>query len=195
MKTVEINGKKYDLPTSYGEIQFKRYVEIFQGISGKKDETISDKITVISKLLGEERETVEQLPLEAFNLLFDAVSWLFVPGEEKPRDSVTIDNWTYTITPMEKWPLKKYISAENIAKEGDGAYCRLLSAILTDNDGYDDKKVEELTKKVENARTSDMLPLLAFFLECRRLSELNTLLCSAISDMERTVQEAQRRGR
>lgn len=194
MKKVEINGKTYDLPTSYGEIAFKRYVEIFQGISGKKEDTITDKIAVIAKLLGEERETVEQLPLEAFNLLFDAVSWLFVQGEEKPRDSVTIDNWTYTITPMEKWPLKKYLSAENIAKEGDGSYCRLLAAILTDNDGYDDKKVEELTKKVENARTSDMLPLLAF-LESRRLSELNTLLCSAVEDMERIAQEAQKAAR
>lgn len=195
MKKVEINGKTYDLPSSYGEIQFKRYVEIFQGISGKADDTVEDKIKVIAKLLGEERETVEQLPLEVFNMLFDAIAWLFVPGEEKPRDSVSIDGWTYTITPIEKWPLRKYIESEEAAKGGDSNYTTLLATILTDNANYTTEKAKELATKIGETPTSDMLPLLAFFLECRRFSELDTLLCSAVEDMEKIAREVQSRGR
>ena len=195
MKTLEINGKRYDLPESLDDIRFSDYVGIFQGISGKDDDAVEDKISVISKVLREDRETVETLPLEAFNIIFSELCWLFDEPGTKASDSITIDGWTYTITPIEKWPLRKYIESEEAAKGGDSNYTTLLATILTDNDGYNTEKAKELAVKLSETPASKVAPLIAFFLHCRRLSGVNTLLSSIVDDLGGIANEARSQGR
>lgn len=190
MKNLEINGKDYQLPTTLADLKFKDYLSIYQGISGDKNNTIDDKILVISHLLGEEKEFVESLPLEIFNLLFEEVSWIFAAPSYKPSDSVKIGKETYTITPIEKWPLRKYIEAEESVKGGDKNYLTLLGIILTPNEGYSLIKANELSKKMEDFRADKVVPLLAFFLLIRKVSDVITRLCSAVESLEATVQSA-----
>lgn len=190
MTTIEINGKEYTLPATLDDIKFSEYVGIFQGISGKEEDTVDDKIQVVGRVLKEDRAFVESLPLAAFNLLFEKLAFLFKEPVEKASDSVILGGKTYTITPIEKWPFRKYIEAEECVKGGDKNYVQLLSIILTDNQGYTSDKARELARNIKDAKATDLIPLLAFFLGCRRLSEINTRLCSLIGDLAETVQSA-----
>lgn len=177
--TIELPDRTLTAPDSLQDLAFERWVDVFQGLTG---EPVTDKITVLAKLLDVEPSYLEGLPITAFNLIFERLSWVFADAAEiEPSDTVTIGGERLTATPAADFPLRKYIWCEEQAKAGD--YLRLLAGILSPNDGYTDAKAEELAGRLRGISAADAIPLINFFAQAAAASRTLTRISLMASDL------------
>lgn len=190
MTEIEINGKTYKLPENPKEITFRKYAEVYQGVSGKKEDAIRDKVTVMGALLGEDERFVKGLPLSIFNDLFEKVGWLFDGStmEVKQDLTVKVGGEELTLTEPESWTLQKYIDTDTLHSDNTpNGLCRLLAAVLQTD--YKSERIDELAKAIGDSPASDMLPLMNHFVAKKKISDEITRISSLIDEMGSLIQE------
>lgn len=185
MIDLAINDESFSIPESYDELPFIDYVAIYQNVEGDKDHAITDKVNTIATILKKDKDYIMGLPVEAVNLIFDKIDWLFQEQAIKPSDSITIDGTRYTVTDApEKMSLRQYIDAESESKNSDpNAYCRLMAIIVQGQD-YDAKKTDELAEKIKKEPSANVIPLVAYYVKKKALSNEITRLYSVVEEME-----------
>ena len=178
MFQIEINNKNYNLPTSYDELLFVDYVRIFKDIKSIDGKTEEEKLynaqmlqaKLVSKLLNEDDDFVMNLPLPIAASLIDKISFLFDVDDikAKQRNEIVIHNIKYHIPPTDRMELRQWIDADFAVKADD--LIGLLSTLLI-KDKYKGEDKQIRAWLTNEARSSDVLPLLYYFFMKGRLSQ------------------------
>jgi len=178
---LEINGKKYKLPTSWHTLTLEQYCKAFYKLP-KIDDEMSDidkfkliresESVILSRLLGEDDDFCLDLPLNIYALLNESVQFIY-DGDffmKNAKAGIVIDNKRYSIPPMDKMSMRQFIDADVVMKgeESDMQYIELLSILLLTQDEKGewipyDGKYEKMMEKVRNLPCSEALPLVFHF--------------------------------
>jgi len=197
MIKLEINNKKYKVPTSFDELTLEQYCKIFYKLPTFNDE--DDDVTkfkkmrecesiILSRLLGEKDDFCLDLPLPIYAKLNEAVKFLYDIERFliNAKAGITIDHRRYAIPPMQEMPLRQYIDADMVMQEEENnmQYIELLSILLTAKDANGkwipyNGDYEEMFGKVRNLSCEEALPLVFHFFKkseiSKRLSQISTM--------------------
>ena len=185
MLKININDKEYNLPESWREITMKQYCHLFyklEDTTGMEDgereiATIRNEAKIISRLLGEDDDFVQNLPLKVFNLIRNKITFLYEIGGflDSKIFYLNIDGKKYFMPEPKEMSLRQYIDSDMIMKEEkEGQFIELLACLLLPigNDGkyaYDGK-YQDLIPKIENMPAEDGLPFVYTFFKKKVIS-------------------------
>lgn len=192
MIKLEINDKKYNIPTSFEELKLEQYCKSFFNLPKtsedmdelemfevlKKNESI-----ILSRLLGEDDDFCLDLPLNVYALVNEKVKFIYDSEAftKNHKSSIKIDGKVYSIPPLNEMSLRQYIDADMVlkAEENPLQYVELLSVLLTAKDDNGkwipyDGSYQEMMERVKNLSCSDALPLVYhFFLKSHTSKKLS----------------------
>lgn len=192
MIKLEINDKKYNIPTSFEELKLEQYCSAFFNLPKtsedmdelemfevlKKNESI-----ILSRLLGEDDDFCMDLPLNVYALVNEKVKFIYDSEAftKNHKSSIKIDGKVYSIPPLNEMSLRQYIDADMVlkAEENPLQYVELLSVLLTAKDDNGkwipyDGSYQEMMERVKNLSCSDALPLVYhFFLKSHTSKKLS----------------------
>lgn len=204
MIKLEINDKKYELPTSFDELSFEKYCKAFYKLP-KIESDENDNIEffkqssevesiILSRLLGEDDEFCLNLPLESYGKLLNAIQFLFDTDYlmKNAKAGIVIDKKRYSIPPMNEMTLRQYIDADVVMQEeeSDMQYIELLSILLTSKDEKGkwipyDGKYQEMVGKVKGLKCSEALPFVYhFFKRSHALQKLSQVYMKAVESQQ-----------
>lgn len=188
MLKLEINEKKYDIPTSYNELTLKQYCKAFYKLPTSTSDDEAERLetmkkneaTILSRIMGEKDDFCLDLPWGVYQKLADAISFIYDDSLLKNTSShIIINGERYSIPPMNEMSLRQFIDADVVMKEeNDDSYIELLSVLLLKRkDGkyvpYDGDYKERM-KLIGNAPCSVTLPLVFhFFLKGNTFKKLS----------------------
>ena len=147
MIKLEINDKKYKLPTSWDELTLEDYCRVFYKLStGSEDEDVIMKFKrvrenesiILSRLLGEADDFCLGLPMNVYAKLNESVKYLYDVDflKKNSKAGIIIDGERYSIPPFNEMSLRQYIDADVVMqeKENELQYIELLAILLTRKD-------------------------------------------------------------
>lgn len=189
MTVLEINEKKYSLPTSFDELEFGTYSKLYSNLEIPKDDEMDEFETakkiikaesaIISRLLGESDDFAIDLPIEIYLKIKEKIAFLYDSDyiSKQYKSYIKIDGDIYSIPSFSEMPLRQYIDAEQvISSTSDNKFVEML-AILLSKKGKDGKFVpydgdySKLFKKLNKIPTSEVLGLLNFYYKKKVNSE------------------------
>lgn len=198
MTKIEINGKEYDFPDNWSDVDMKTYCNCFWKLEKTNDNmdevekttvTLRNEATIISRLLGEADDFILSLPIQIFSMLMSKSRFIY--EIEDFMDSkifyLKIDGKKYWMPSPQEMSLRQYIDSDMIMRE-DGnkqQFIELLACLLLPygNDGKAeyDGNYEELVPKIERMRASDALPFIYTHFKKKILSKKTSEAFSMIS--------------
>ena len=202
MISIGINGKDYEIPTSFDEIDLGTYCRVFSGLENTDGMDGSDlffatrrnESKIISRLMGEDDDFCMDMPLPIYGQLAESVSFIYGMAQMKHSRFIEIEGRKYTVPEPDKLNLRQWIDIDmtstddTIPDDNGDKYLRLLSVMLVEvgEDGNpvaykgEDKSLYEKLKKV---KASDGLGLVYHFF-------LKGAISSKISQAYSRVEEA-----
>lgn len=203
MTEVEINDKKYHLPTSYEELSLRDYCNAFRGLQILMDDDVDDiarlvrlkynESVILSRLMGADDEFAMDLPMSAYYKLADKISFIYDYQSmiDNAKAYIKVDGKMYGIPRAEKMSLRQYIDADMVMKEDNSEqFLSLLSVLLLEmdgNGGYVPYKgdYEKKKKWVGELKCSDALPLIYHFFRIWQASRSATKAYTAMEAMDK----------
>lgn len=188
MLKVKINEKEYKFPESFDEISMSDYCRVFYDLmetTSKMSEdeiriiTLKNEAKIISRLLHEDDDFVQSLPLEVFGMLREKAFWIYDISSflDSKNFYLKIDGKKYFIPNPEEMSLRQYIDADMTMKEKDNKqqFIELLSILLLplgDDGKYKyDGNYKELIPKIEKMSASEGLPFIYTFFKKKVISK------------------------
>ena len=177
---LEINGKKYKIPTSFESLTMEQYCKAFYKLPHSTEDmdagdmyklAKTNESVILSRIMGEADDFCLDLPLNIYSQLNNCIKFIY-DGEfflKHSKAGITINNHRYTIPPMDKMSMRQYIDASVVMEEdSDMQYIELLSILLLT---YDDKgeyipykgDYQELMGYIRNLSCAEGLPLVYHF--------------------------------
>ena len=198
MSKIEINGKEYQFPQSWDDINMKQYCHLFHNLPTAPSEaseeekmahTIDTEAIIISRLLGEKDDFVSNLPIEVFLTLQKEVSFIYNISDftESKIFYLNINGKKHWMPEPQEMSLRQYIDADMIMKEeSDNQFIELLACLLLpigkDGKFEYDGKYQELIPKIENMKASEALPFIYTFFKKKQLSTNVTKAFSKVGE-------------
>lgn len=177
---MDIDYKEWTVPTKWEDITLKQYEDISR-YYGDKDKKF-DMRDVIHILCNKTVDEVNELPVDFLEEIMDILAFLQTPPKEREAtNKVVVNGETYQINVQNKLKTGEYIASETVMKEDKYNYSAML-AILCRKEGeiYDSKfeneMVEERIKMFEKVPITDLLGVVAFFLNLLVMLETRTQL-------------------
>lgn len=177
---MDIDYKEWTVPTKWEDITLKQYEDISR-YYGDKDKKF-DMRDVIHILCNKTIDEVNELPVDFLEEIMDILAFLQTPPKEREAtNKVVVNGETYQINVQNKLKTGEYIASETVMKEDKYNYSAML-AILCRKEGeiYDSKfeneMVEERIKMFEKVPITDLLGVVAFFLNLLVMLETRTQL-------------------
>lgn len=203
MKKIKINDKEYKFPESFDDISMSDYCNIFYKLietnSKMSDDeiritTLKNEAVIISRILGEEDDFVQNLPLDIFGMLRKQADWIYdIAGFlDSKQVSLKIDGKEYFIPNPDEMSLRQYIDADVTMKETDNKnqFIELLSILLLPygKEGYKyDGNYKELIPKIERMKASEGLPFIYSFFKKKVISKKLTEDFSKVREASQQV--------
>lgn len=195
MIKIELNGKTYDFPTSWNDITMGQYCKLFHNLPSVDSEaseelktvnTIRSEAVIISRLLGENDDFVEHLPIPVFTYLQHEA--MFIYSINNFLDSkvfyLNIDGVKHHMPEPSEMSLRQYIDADMIMKEdGENQFIELLACLLLPYGSEYDGKYQDLIPKIERMRASDGLPFIYTFFKKKEISRMASEACSRVEEV------------
>ena len=199
---MDIDYKEWTVPTKWEDITLKQYEDISR-YYGDKDKKF-DMRDVIHILCNKTVDEVNELPVDFLDEIMDILAFLQTPPKEREAtNKVVVNGETYQINVQNKLKTGEYIASETVMKEDKYNYSAML-AILCRKEGeiYDSKfeneMVEKRIKMFEQVPITDLLGVVAFFLNLLVISETHTQLYTmareAIDSERQNILDLQRSG-
>lgn len=177
---MDIDYKEWTVPTKWEDITLKQYEDISR-YYGDKDKKF-DMRDVIHILCNKTVDEVNELPVDFLEEIMDILAFLQTPPKEREAtNKVVVNGETYQINVQNKLKTGEYIASETVMKEDKYNYSAML-AILCRKEGeiYDSKfeneMVEKRIKMFEQVPITDLLGVVAFFLNLLVMLETRTQL-------------------
>lgn len=189
MEKIRIDGKEYQCPTSWDDIDMLTYCKVFRNLptfADERDEVTTEidgirlEAVIMSRLLGMEDDFVSKLPIAVYSALRAPISFVYEikPFIESGIMRINIDGRSYYIPEPSEMALRQYIDADIIMKEegSENQFIELLACLLLPVDGKEyDGKYQDIIPKIERMKCSDALPFIYSFYKkkevLQRLSE------------------------
>ena len=206
MERIRIDGREYQCPTSWDDIDMLTYCKVFRNLPTFADER--DEVTteidairlesiIMSRLLGMEDDFVSKLPIAVYSALRAPISFVYEikPFIDSRMMRIKIDGRSYYIPEPSEMALRQYIDADMIMKEEDSErqFIELLACLLLPVDGKQyDGKYEDMIPRIEKLRCSDALPFIYSFYKkkevLQRLSEDFSMVGEAADRLLHSIQ-------
>lgn len=192
----------WKVPTSWDEITLKQFQDIDAYYNDK--ERKFDVRDVIHILTNKTIDEVNQLPVEALDIIFGKLSFMNEqPKVAEPTNKIELDGVTYQINVMEKLKVGEYTAVDNVIKSNASNFAAILAVICRkENEIFDSHYENEvLTERMtmfENAPITKVLPVMNYFINCYILSEglsqLYSMVEEEISLTRQSIQDSVKSG-
>ena len=193
--------KSWKVPVRWDEINLKTWSKIQQLYMENEDSSL---VELISILCNKNRSEVQELPTSFLDIILTHLQFLYTPIPKiEPKPYIEINNERYEINIMEKLKTGEYIDVSTILKDDKFNYAAMLAILCrkkgeTYNDDFIAEKLDGRIKMFEKLPITEVLPIIAFFLNCYLLSEttsqLSTTVEQGIRDMRKNIQNLRTNG-
>ncbi len=201
MVKVEINGKEYQMSDNWDEITMEQYCNLFYNLPKEAESeddvdkaafTLRNEATIISRLLGEKDDFVQNLPIQVFAYLQHHAKFLYEIDSylDSMQFYIKIDGKKYFMPKPEEMSLRQFIDSDMIMKEESKTqFIELLACLLLpigkDGKMEYDGNYKELVPKIARMKASEGLPMVYSFFKkkvlSKRLSKASSLAMEAAS--------------
>ena len=178
----------FTVPTSWSQVTLKMFSDIERYYDSENERTSVDVRDIVHILCNKDKDTVNNLPYDAFNLILEKLAFLQTQPEVKePTNKIKIDGDEYVVNIMEKLKTGEYVSFDTVLKNDPHNYAAML-AILCRKPGeiYDSKfeaeVFEDRVKMYEKQPITNILPIVSFFLQLWLLSETHSKLYMEVEE-------------
>ena len=201
MISFELNGKEYNLPTSFDDIDMETFCRCFHGLEetdGKEGSdlfyaTKHNESVIVSRLLGEDDDFCMGLPFTLYEDLASACTFIYRIDDKGHSQFIEIGGKRYTVPEPGKMNLRQWIDIDMTGNEEDTGdkYLQLLSTMLVEV-GEDGKPKpyegadEGLFEKLKRVKASEGISLIYHFFLLGAIS-------SRITQASLTAQEVMNR--
>lgn len=211
MVKLTIDGKDYNVPESWKDVNMEMYTKAFYNLD-KTTETMSNdekvlvtqrnEAKIISRLLGEKDDFVLDLPLPLVVKLQEIIAFIYniKPFMDNNVSFLKIDGVKYFMPSPEDMSLRQYIDTDMIMKEDNNPmqYVELLSALLVP---YNDKgkleydgKYQERMEKLKKMDAEDALPFVYTFFKKKvlsnKISQASSKVEEAVAQLRQHIQNS-----
>lgn len=171
MVTIEYNGHKVNVPTSWDEVTVGDYEAFYLD----KPDTARERVALVAKICKTEVDILLGWPADAFNIIVEKIGFLFKDNPAEPNPSVEVDGVTYVVPIEDKLSLGAYVDADEVQK-GDEAVISNLLAIVCRPAGeeYNYENNETRAAMFAALPVSKVQGVLAFFLHCKHVLDERT---------------------
>lgn len=141
MISIEINGKRYDIPTMFSELTLREYCRCFNGLEKTEGlegrelfmATKRNEATILSRLMGEDDGFAMDLPLTVYAALVDATQFIYGMQDLRHKGSVEVDGKVYKVLKPEEMNLRQWIDIDVTAEEDNAdKFIDILSMLLSE---------------------------------------------------------------
>ena len=119
MVKIDIEGKKYFMPTSFEELPLGVYQEIAGGLSDEKTD-IEKLLIIISKLTGIDESVLRNIDIKQFNLLCEKSGFIFKQDPQKELEikyEIEVNGVSYGFDTLFKMNTAEFIDLEKLTKD------------------------------------------------------------------------------
>lgn len=194
-------NNEWTVPTSWEQVTTKQYQDIQTILKENEDATIRDYLPILTN---KSKKEVDELPVEAFELLLQEMTFLLQQPEVEPSASLTIDGEKYFVNVADKLKTGEFIDSQMIL-EKDPNNLSMLLGILCRKAGetYDDDFIANVLPAriamFEQQPITDTLKIVGFFLQLWQHSMLHSLLYGeaekALDQLANDIKTSQKLGR
>lgn len=166
------NKYNFNIPTSWNDITLKTWQEIQKIYTEKENITIKD---ILQILIGKSKEEIDQLPASIINKLINNLSFLTQMPTDKMTNEVIINGEKYKVKTETEMRFGEFVDSQDIMQRDKHNYAALFAVICRKedeeyNDDFIEKKFEERVKIFEDAKVTDIYPVISFFFQSLTLS-------------------------
>lgn len=160
-------NNEWTVPTSWEQVTTKQYQDIQTILKENEDATIRDYLPILA---GKTKKEVDELPVEAFELLLQEMAFLLQQPEVEPSASLTIDGEKYFVNVADKLKTGEFVDSQMIL-EKDPNNLSMLLGILCRKQGeiYDDDFIANVLPDriamFEQQPITETLKIIGFFLQ------------------------------
>lgn len=181
MVEIEYNNIKISVPENWDDITLGTYEKIY----GKTPETMRERVAVIADICNADLEHLLSWPAEVFNFIVDRLHFLYQEQQIEPSPCITIGEVNYIVPIEEKLTLGAWIDAEEVQKKQEKVLSNMLAIVCRPaGEAYNCENNEQRAAMFAALPVSKVLPLTAFFLNCKSVLEQRTV---AYSNTEEAV--------
>lgn len=171
MTTIEYEGVRIFVPDSWDDVP----LGVYETFCGDDPATARDRVALVAKICGVDTDLLLSWPAEIFNRIVGLIGFLFKDNPASPNSAVEIDGVRYVVPMEDELSLGAWVDADAVQKRGE----RILSGVLAivcrpSGEKYDDRNNEMREAMFAALPVSKVLPVLAFFLQCKTVSDLRT---------------------
>ena len=187
MKKEKSINFEINFPTSWEDITLKQYQDIEALYEENENASMLDILGVISDKTAKELKT---LPFDVFEeAIMPKMSFLYEkPKEQEPTNKIVIKGETYFVNFMEKMKTGEFLDSQTVLQKDRHNYAMLLAILCRKKDEiYDDDFIANVlpdrVKMFEKQPITEILPIVAFFLQLWTQLNLPSLLTSKIQEI------------
>ena len=171
-------NNEWTVPTSWEQVTTKQYQDIQAILKENEDATIRDYLPILA---GKSKKEVDELPVEAFELLLQEMTFLQEAPNVEPSASLTIDGEKYFVNVADKLKTGEFIDSQMILEKDSNNLAMLLGILCRKvGETYDDDFIANVLPAriamFEQQPITDTLKIVGFFLQLFQHSMLHSLL-------------------
>lgn len=196
MTTIEYGEKRIEVPDCWDDITLGKY----ETVSAMPAKTAKEKVEMMAEICGVEVSVLLDWPAEIFNRMVEITEFLFREEEKvEPAASIEIDGVQYAVPIGDKITLGVWVDVDEVQKIGQNVLSGVLAIVCRPvGEEYDGNNNEVRQRLFAALPVSRVMPVLAFFLHCKNVSERRTevfsLLSRGIDRLARSTGNSQRCG-
>lgn len=177
VETIEVvkDWGEWNVPESWDEITLKQMQEINK-LTKEGGENF-DMYKCLFILCGKTQKEVDELPLPFFESICNRMIFLkTTPPEHKPQPYTEIDGQRYQVNLVNDLTVGEYTAVDAVLRTDEDNLATILAILCRKPDeafdkNYQDNILEDRIKLWENAKMTDVQPVINFFLQLWAISE------------------------
>lgn len=180
MVTLEYDQTIINVPTGWEDVKLGHY-ETFVKDSR---ETPRDRVAYVAKMCNVDAEILLNWPSEIFERILNYTAFSSADNDALPSSVLIIGGATYVVAAEDKLSLGAYIDAEEIQKKGEAILTNLLAIVCRPpGEDYDPDLSDERAAMFADLAVSEVLGVLAFFLQFKTVLERYTVLFQGLTQL------------
>jgi len=168
METIKYNGVTISVPSCWSDINLGFY----EVISNKKPETRRELVALVAKVCNVEDGLLLSWPAVIFNDIEGYLEFMFKGELAAPNPEIVIDGVRYIVSVEDDLTLGEWVDIEQVQNQGEKVLSNILAIVCRPaGEEYEPKNNDSRAAMFSDLPVSKVLGLLAFFLQCKTVSE------------------------
>lgn len=171
MTTVDYNDISISVPDSWDDITLGFY----ETFSTKKPETTRERVALVAHICKTSPDVLLNWPAEVFNRVVGHIGFLFEDNPAPHSPLVEVGGVNYVVPIEDELTLGAWVDLDDVQKKGENVLSNVLAIVCRPvGEEYDYKNNEARAAMFAGLPVSKVLGVLAFFLQCKNVSEQRT---------------------